>query len=147
MQAEASSRGAAQPHATSSTTNFSKVPLYIPAFLQQNLIQAKFPHLSTAQNITAAVAPQRRRCQHRPLEHPDSIRLLHLLPGLFEDEIQVELREVTLSQQPRYEALSYVWSSPTADDPISCHGEELFVTASCIAAMRRMRHRKKNRVL
>ncbi|PMD32055.1 HET-domain-containing protein [Hyaloscypha variabilis F] len=95
----------------------------------------------------AAVAPQRRRYQHGPLEHPDSIRLLHLLPGLFEDEIQVELREVTLSQQPRYEALSYVWGSPTADDPISCHGEELFVTANCVAAMRRLRHWRKHRVL
>ena len=108
---------------------------------------AKFPHLSTAQNIMAAVAPQRRRYQHRPLEHPDSIRLLHLQPGLFEDEIQIELREVTLSQQLRYEALSYVWGSPTADDPISCHGEELFVTANCVAATRRLRHRKKHRTL
>jgi hypothetical protein len=87
------------------------------------------------------------RYQYGPLKSPDSIRLLYLLPGAFEDEIQVKLKEVSLSKPPPYEALSYVWGSPTADDPISCHGEELLVTANCIAAMRRLRYKRKHRVL
>jgi hypothetical protein len=54
----------------------------------------------------------------------------------------------SLSQDPpRYEALSYVWGSPTAEDPIFCHGEELLVTPNCKAAMQHLRHKKKRRVL
>lgn len=89
----------------------------------------------------------RTRYQHRPLKNADSIRLLYLQPSRFTDDIHVTLTEVSLSKTPSYEALSYVWGSPTANDPISCHGEELLVTANCIAAMRRLRHKRKRRVL
>jgi len=70
-----------------------------------------------------------------------------LQPGKFEDGIKVELAEVSLANPPLYEALSYVWGSPTAKTPISCHGKDLLVTPNCIIAMRRLRNEKKQRVL
>ena len=85
--------------------------------------------------------------QHRPLQSTDSIRVLYLLPGALDDNIYEELTEVSLSQSPLYEALSYVWGSPIPADPISCHGKELLVTPNCIAAMRRLCDEKKRRVL
>ncbi|KAE9367148.1 HET-domain-containing protein [Stipitochalara longipes BDJ] len=91
--------------------------------------------------------PQRPRYEHRPLKTPDSTRILHLQPGHFTDDIHVQLTEIRLSEAPSYEALSYVWGSPTPEDPIFCHGDELLVTANCIAAMRRLRHERKARLL
>jgi hypothetical protein len=90
---------------------------------------------------------QRAMYQHQPLKNTDSIRVLYLQPGQFEDDIKAELTEVSLANPPLYEALSYVWGSPTANSPISCHGKDLLVTANCIAAMRRLRIKKKRRVL
>ena len=45
------------------------------------------------------------------------IRLISLLPGLFDTDIQVEIFHEKLSEeyQPDYEALSYVWGS--TEDP------------------------------
>jgi hypothetical protein len=90
---------------------------------------------------------QRVGFQHQPLKNTDSIRVLYLQPGQFEDDVKVELTEVSLTNPPSYEALSYVWGSPTANNPISCHGKGLLVTVNCIAAMRRLRNKKKRRVL
>ncbi|PMD28939.1 HET-domain-containing protein [Hyaloscypha variabilis F] len=89
----------------------------------------------------------RVRYQHRPLKDHDSTRILHLQPGGFADDIHVRLTEIRLSEKPSFEALSYVWGSPTPTDPISCHGEELLVTSNCIAAMRQLRHKYRTRVL
>jgi sulfur relay (sulfurtransferase) DsrC/TusE family protein len=89
----------------------------------------------------------RVRYQHRPLKDHDSTRILHLQPGRFRDDIHVRLAEIRLSEKPSFEALSYVWGSPTPTDPISCHGEELLVTSNCIAAMRQLRHKYRTRVL
>ena len=91
---------------------------------------------------------QRVGFQHQPLKGIDSICVLYLQPGQFEDDVKVELTEVSLTNPPStYEALSYVWGSPTANNPISCHGKDLLVTVNCIAAMRRLRNKKKRRVL
>jgi hypothetical protein len=68
---------------------------------------------------------QRARYQHQPLKNTDSIRALYLQPGQFEDDIKAELTEASLANPPLYEALSYVWGSPTANSPISCHGKDL----------------------
>jgi len=88
---------------------------------------------------------RRSRYLHRRLKALDSIRLILLLPGTFEDDIGIELKEVSLSKPPPYLALSYVWGSPTGETPISCHGEELLVTANCVAAIRRIRDKKLTR--
>jgi Heterokaryon incompatibility protein (HET) len=47
----------------------------------------------------------------------------------------------------RYEALSYVWGSPTRDHSIWCNGNSIFVTVNCDQALRHLRYKTKKRVL
>jgi hypothetical protein len=90
---------------------------------------------------------ERKKYQHKRFSDQDSIRLLQLQPGAFEDDISITLLEAPLLKPPKYEALSYVWGSPTPDTAISCHGLELLVTKNCVLAMRRLRQRSKIRLL
>lgn len=50
--------------------------------------------------------------EYQPLLGPQ-IRLLTIQPGEPEDDIQCSLTTVSLDDQPKYEALSYVWGDPT----------------------------------
>ena len=81
---------------------------------------------------------------HFRLDSPRSFRLLNLEPGpdlsspllcslfiaSFDDDA---------AQRPSYEALSYVWGSPTGTLPISCDGKELLITPNCDEALRHLR--------
>jgi len=129
------------------TLTFSWMPPYIRISCPSLSNRISFQPVPYAAVAMAENAASRARYQHRQLQNTDSIRVLHLLPGAFDDDINVELAEVTLSRSPPYEALSYVWGSPTPTDPISCHGEDILVTANCISAMRHLRHKKKPRTL
>ena len=54
------------------------------------------------------------RYKYTPLDaHSQQIRLMSLVPGIFDDDIYVSLKTVTLNQDnpPTYEALSYTWGS------------------------------------
>jgi hypothetical protein len=51
-----------------------------------------------------------------------AIRLLRLLPGNQEDEIECELVEASLDELPHYEAISYVWGPPQEREAITCEG-------------------------
>jgi hypothetical protein len=88
-----------------------------------------------------------RRYQHQPLKHQDSIRLARLRPGNFKSPIIIELIQASLEYPPSYKALSYIWGSPVGDVPVCCDGEELLITANCVAALRRTRHRVRTCVL
>lgn len=52
-----------------------------------------------------------------------------------------------LKHPPPYKALSYVWGSPVGDVPICCGVQELLITENCVAALRKIRHRMKSRML
>jgi hypothetical protein len=90
---------------------------------------------------------ERKKYTHKRFSDRDSIRLLQLQPGVYDDDIRIILIEAPLSKPPKYEALSYVWGSPTPGTAISCHGLELLVTENCVLAMRRVRWRFKTRLL
>lgn len=68
---------------------------------------------------------QKRRDLH-------TIRLMDLLPGQDNDEIQITLREVALDDRPKYSALSYCWGSSSSPRTVRCGskilsiGENLF---------------------
>ncbi|KAK2022010.1 heterokaryon incompatibility, partial [Colletotrichum zoysiae] len=61
--------------------------------------------------------------------------------------IHCELQEVNLKAGPSYEALSYVWGSPTRTHPISCNGLTLLVTPNCRDALIHLRRRVTKRTL
>jgi hypothetical protein len=93
------------------------------------------------------IMAEHKKYKHKRFSDQDSIRLLQLQPGAFDDDIRITLLEAPLSKPPKYEALSYVWGSPTPDTAISCHGLELLVTENCVLAMRRLRRRIRTRLL
>ncbi|KAK0728923.1 heterokaryon incompatibility protein-domain-containing protein [Apiosordaria backusii] len=80
-----------------------------------------------------------------PLQGPNSIRLLRLLPAENEyDDIECKLVEYPLRNsrghgQHHYEALSYVWGDPTQSCSITVDGEPARVGANLHAALLHLR--------
>jgi hypothetical protein len=68
--------------------------------------------------------------EYSQLHGENSIRLLRLLPGEHSDEIHCQLMAVSLSDNPEYEALSYVWGDASELFEISCEGRCLKITRS-----------------
>ncbi|KAF3803802.1 hypothetical protein GCG54_00011639 [Colletotrichum gloeosporioides] len=85
---------------------------------------------------------------HRSLRHEASIRVLVLRPSPRRSApIRCELQEISLEDAPSYEALSYVWGSPTGTHPISCDGFTMLVTPNCRDALIHLRRRVTRRIL
>ncbi|KAI9785908.1 MAG: hypothetical protein M1839_008174 [Geoglossum umbratile] len=76
------------------------------------------------------------------LDQPE-IRLVTVAPGSGNARIHCQLRHASLTDNPEYEALSYVWGDPSDTRPISLDGQVFQVTANLHAALRRLRHRTK----
>lgn len=93
--------------------------------------------------------------QHSRLLSPRSIRLLSLRPSpSLTATLELTLTEASLDnlsttpQGPNsFEALSYVWGSPTGTIPVSCNGHQLLVTPNCESALRHLRLEARDRVL
>lgn len=99
---------------------------------------------------------------YQPLEGESEIRILRLLPGTFDDEIQCHLKHVDLDDPLDYVALSYVWGNPEATKPIKIRYDStkitdrgqisrplsLFqVTINLEAALRHIRYQDHERIL
>ncbi|KAK7993383.1 major facilitator superfamily transporter [Apiospora arundinis] len=84
-----------------------------------------------------------RPYNHEPLESPDSIRLLDLLPcRKWDGPVQCRIRQSTFEEaRDKYEALSYVWGATAGNRPITCDGGELLVTPNCHDAILHLRRR------
>jgi hypothetical protein len=76
----------------------------------------------------------------------DQIRILDLLPGKEEDEVECELRVVTLGAE-EYEAVSYVWGDLLQGKIIKVDGIEQAVTESLYTALHRLRNSDSKRFL
>jgi len=90
--------------------------------------------------------------QHKRLSKGKNIRVLTLDPAQKLDApVHCSLREQCMEGlEPgagQYEALSYVWGSPTGDQPVICEGKTLLVTPNCLEALRYLRYTNKTRVL
>jgi len=68
------------------------------------------------------------------------IRLLDLVPGEFNTPISCILRIVSLDDEPKFEALSYVWGEEKSKNPITVDGRPTEITANLEAALRALRH-------
>ena len=78
----------------------------------------------------------------------DVIRLMRLEPGQKEDPIYASLVTRPLkSDQPEYEALSYVWGDPSMGKTIRLCGQEFSVTTNLEAALRQIRRVDETRTL
>jgi hypothetical protein len=86
--------------------------------------------------------------KHHRLQHPDSFRLLNLLPSQnTSDKICIDLIEDRFPNAPPCEALSYAWGSPGQKRPIYYDGKILHVTTNCEAALRQLRLKEESRML
>ncbi|ETS79688.1 hypothetical protein PFICI_09541 [Pestalotiopsis fici W106-1] len=85
--------------------------------------------------------------QYERLEKADDIRLLDILPGTDEDPIAISLQTVSLSTNPDFEALSYVWGDPAVTEQVACHGRLLRVTTNLFNAFRQLRLPDRRRTL
>ena len=67
------------------------------------------------------------------------IRLLEIQQGAFSDEICCTLSTAVLTENPQYDALSYVWGDKHAKQPITVDGIPVRVTENLDAAIRHLR--------
>ncbi|KAI3319430.1 heterokaryon incompatibility protein-domain-containing protein [Xylariaceae sp. AK1471] len=67
------------------------------------------------------------------------IRLLKLISGEWDEQVRCELYVVSLDDQIKYEALSYVWGSPRDLVGIDVNGSLFSATQNLHAALRRLR--------
>ncbi|KAI1085329.1 heterokaryon incompatibility protein-domain-containing protein [Whalleya microplaca] len=77
----------------------------------------------------------------------DQIRLLELLPGTLDHELECHLKPVSWTDLPSYEALSYVWGVPIFNNPITCDGVVVDITKSLFTALRQLRNEHSTRLL
>jgi hypothetical protein len=85
---------------------------------------------------------------YSPLD-PDKrqIRLLRLLSGTGAEDIQCELYATSLDNPDEFEALSYVWGSPSDPLPIIIQQESKRVTRNLESALRHTRYPDRPRIL
>src|SRR5436853_7882510 len=93
-----------------------------------------------------------RKYKYKELKNQQEIRLLGLEPGVISEEvIQCRLRHALLSENPCYEALSYVWGDALLTRTILCNDKEIDITENLYTALRNLRndirHEKKARII
>lgn len=88
-----------------------------------------------------------RHYRYTRLGNQESIRLLVLLPGEFDDPIRCTLFEEPTNGNRRYEAISYVWGDLSRSGTVYCDGKRLQVPQNLVDALRRFRRAAKRRVL
>ena len=99
---------------------------------------------------------------HDDLTGPDTIRLIELLPGSWEEDVQCNIHTVGLNALPEFDALSYSWGDDLQDDPAQptdfvstlekamnpvvgsffrCNGKLLPISTNLYNALRRLREK------
>ncbi|KAI0858993.1 heterokaryon incompatibility protein-domain-containing protein [Xylaria cubensis] len=81
------------------------------------------------------------------LSNDDSIRLLTLKAGVWEDPIECELSVEHVDNLPPFEALSYAWGDPEDRTPITVTGNMFRVTVNLATALRHLRYSDRPRSL
>ena len=100
---------------------------------------------------------------YKPLASSDDIRLLYLQPrntlapnpnstfrskvGSASRSVVCDIQHSTLSSNPQYEALSYMWGSDQSDYPITLNGQPFYVRSNLQAALENLQLSHQTRVL
>lgn len=74
-----------------------------------------------------------------PLENPNHIRLINLLPGAAQELLQASILHTALETAPPYQAVSYVWGSSEKNFILESPDGIIPITASLHSALRRLR--------
>jgi hypothetical protein len=93
------------------------------------------PHADYSDGITAFRYPPLTVSEHNgPI-----IRLLTLMSGAGDDPIRCQISAVPLSNNIKFEAISYCWGDPTDQSSISCNSSSLTVPRNLATALRSLR--------
>lgn len=85
---------------------------------------------------------------YRPLsEGEEQIRALILHAGKVTDPITCSLQEISISEQPAYEALSYTWGDTNVTRPIEVDGAQFNATVNLEKALRHLRDTQSDQTL
>lgn len=78
---------------------------------------------------------------YSPLADADEIRLLHLLPSTRQDPVvECTIKHFNLKWDLHYEALSYMWGSPTSSNSIEINGKTCSIRENLFSALLHLRH-------
>jgi len=77
----------------------------------------------------------------------DKIRILDVLPGKEEDDIECDIRVAALGDGVQYEALSYIWGDRVDRKIVRVAGHEIEVTDNLYSALRYLRSSTSKRAL
>jgi hypothetical protein len=104
----------------------SHIPVTMSNLEVSDLIEA-------AGTLSLSPAP---KYKHEPLKHESSIRLLILQPASSAHaSLQCDLQEVPLSDEHRYEAISYAWGTPILSKELNLPSGSLMITESLYLAL------------
>jgi hypothetical protein len=84
---------------------------------------------------------------YEELPNTSSFRILELLPGIKEEEIEFILSIADWNNPPSYEALSYAWGDVDTTKPIFSRGSKLDVTTNLKAGLLQLRKPDKSRYI
>jgi len=106
--------------------------------------------VSDSVDIFDLIYPGARRYLHKPLQTPDSIRVLELLSGNSGSALSCRIHEIhRTNSDVDFEAISYVWGSPIP----ACYIHEvesnsmLSITESLYLALRALRYPDRSRIV
>lgn len=87
--------------------------------------------------------------QYRPLNGPNTIRLVGIQPAVDPDQsLELSIFHACLDDSPRYGALSYEWNGERPWRLVDCNdSSSILVTPNCYAALARLRHKTRIQVL
>jgi Heterokaryon incompatibility protein (HET) len=87
-------------------------------------------------------ALSQRKCTRVLVLQPAENRAAQVVCSLTEVDL-----DLPSTRRTPYEALSYVWGSPVCNNEITCDGDSLLITESCLTALRYLRMKARTRTL
>ncbi|KAH9214242.1 heterokaryon incompatibility protein-domain-containing protein, partial [Leptodontidium sp. 2 PMI_412] len=90
-------------------------------------------------SIQNSISGEGDRYAYKPLPTPHAFRIMYLLPGSFEDPIQIKLHVCPITSVSRCATLSYEWGTSPLRRNIVCDGKMLEVTTNLYTALKRLR--------
>jgi len=107
------------------------------------------PKLPTAQIESEVVvqAVQSSRYLYQPLQTPESLRFIKLLPGEEDSPVQISLHHGTLSDLPTVAAVSYEWGEKVRRHEVHCESQVLKATKNLLDLLKTLRSAGESRWL
>ncbi|KAJ4288952.1 hypothetical protein N0V90_011294 [Kalmusia sp. IMI 367209] len=127
--------------------SFFAVGLILPAGYAEDLRDVLDDDGDIVLVTTPGVLKRNDSCYRKLLDRTD-IRFLILHPGQFDDEINFDMKHISLSASHlKYEALSYAWGNEVASHPIYISDTKVLVTSNLHSALRYLRFEEHSRRL